>query len=235
MLSNVNAYQKILVVAAHPDDEVLGPGGTIAKYAAAGIHIDCLILGEGATSRHASREEANIKHVDDLREYAYKAAIHLGIKRLFFCGLPDNRFDSIDLLDIVKMVEKYIIQLKPSRVYTHHANDLNIDHQITFKAVLTACRPQPGCPVREIFCFETLSSTEWQSPTGAKTFVPNVFVDISKTLSNKKNAIKEYKSELRNYPHPRSLEGIELTARRWGMVVGREFAEAFELIRMVEE
>jgi LmbE family N-acetylglucosaminyl deacetylase len=159
----------------------------------------------------------------------------LGIKNLFFAGLPDNRFDNLDLLEIVKLVEKYIEQLHPERIYTHHAYDLNLDHQITFQAVLTACRPQQGCPVKELLCFETPSSTEWQAPAKEKVFVPNVFVDISLTIELKKKALAEYVSELRNYPHPRSVEGIEIIANRWGLVVGKKFVEAFELIRMIED
>jgi len=234
-LSSIPVNKKILLVVAHPDDEVLGPGGTVSKYALAGVNVDCLILGEGTTSRAKSRCAADPVQVRQLNDCARQAAQHLGINNLFFAGLPDNRFDSLDLLDIVKLIEQYVEQLHSERIYTHHAYDLNLDHQITFQAVLTACRPQQGCPVKELLCFETLSSTEWQMPSKEKAFTPNVFVDISPTIELKKKALAEYASELRNYPHPRSPEGIEIIARRWGLVVGKKFVEAFELIRMIED
>ncbi len=135
----------ILVIAAHPDDEVLGAGGTVCKLKDAPVHIG--ILGEGATSRAADRSGLE-DELQRLQECARRAAALMGAKSVRFAGLPDNRFDSIDLLDIVKVIEGWIDELKPEVIYTNHGGDLNIDHSLTFRAVLTASRPVVGCPVR---------------------------------------------------------------------------------------
>ena len=151
----------ILIVAAHPDDEILGVGGTIARHAEAGDAVYALILGEGQTSRFDTREDAGAKAVERLHHNTLKAAAAVGIREVYFENFADNRFDTVSLLDIVKAVEKRIGQLRPSIVYTHHGGDLNVDHQITYRAVLTATRPMADQPVREIYAFETVSSTEW--------------------------------------------------------------------------
>jgi len=216
--------ERILVVAAHPDDEVLGCGGTVAKMVAEGGEAYCLFLGEGATSREGSSK----KEVQALREEAKKAAKVLGFKEVFFSSFPDNRFDSVDLLDIVKEVEKFIGKTKPDIIFTNWENDLNIDHLLTFKAVETACRPcSNNCP-RRIYSFEVLSSTEWKSNAA---FVPNVFVDVSGTMGKKKKAMQEYASELKEWSHSRSIEGIEALAKFRGMQSGFLCAEAFVLVR----
>lgn len=225
---------KILVIAAHPDDEILGLGGTIRKHVINGDVVDCLILGEGMTSRVLKREDADKDTLDDLHNDALKSAEIIGFRNVYFSNLPDNRFDSVDLLDIIKEIEKYVQIIKPEIIYTHHYGDLNIDHRITFEAVMTACRPVGEYSVKEIYCFETPSSTEWNFKYGEDAFRPNVFIDIGKTLQTKLNAMKCYNTELRSYPHPRSLKSLEIIAAKWGTVVGKKYVEAFELMRRID-
>jgi len=221
--------KKVLIVAAHPDDEVLGCGGTIARLVREGHEAYTLILGEGVTSRDRSRDrEKREGEISRLKKQIRKANELLGVKEVFAFDFPDNRFDSVDFLDIVKAIEEVKNKLKPEIVFTHSKSDLNIDHQITHKAVITATRPMQNESVKEIYAFEVLSSTEWNYPL---SFSPNVYFDIGDTLELKLKAITEYKSELREYPHPRSLKGIEIKARQRGMEVGFSYAEAFECVR----
>ena len=226
---------KILTIAAHPDDELLGLGGTIRKRVNDGDKADCLILGEGLTSRGNDREQVSKESLKELYFDTYQAAEYIGYDNLYFSKLPDNRFDSVDLLDIIKEIEKIIKKVQPDIVYTHHYGDLNIDHQRTFEAVITACRPVGVYGVKEIYAFETPSSTEWNFQYGDKTFKPNLFVDITETIEAKLNGMNCYDSEKRGHPHPRSLKALKTIAARWGTVVGSEYVEAFELIRKVED
>jgi len=223
----------IFIIVAHPDDEVFGCGGTIAKYRK-GNDIYVAILGEGISSRYKKRKEAK-EEISKLKEDSIKAGKLLGIKRTFFFGLPDNCFDTVSFLEIVKKIEEIIKKIKPEVVYTHYSGDLNIDHRITFQAVLTATRPVKGCPVKEIYSFEVPSSTEWSfgKIEKEKVFNPNVFEDISDTLGIKLKALRLYKSEIRKFPHPRSLKTIRAIAVRWGSVAGLKYAEAFELVRKI--
>ncbi|WDV46147.1 PIG-L family deacetylase [Clostridiaceae bacterium M8S5] len=224
---------RILVVSAHPDDEILGIGGTVRKHVNKGDTVDCLILGEGLTSREGKGNCKDNK-LNKLHTDAIKASKIVGYRELFFSKLPDNRLDSIDLLDVIKEIEKYILKLRPHIVYTHHYSDLNIDHKITFEAVLTACRPVGDYSVKEIYCYETPSSTEWNFKYESNIFKPNVFVDINDTLNAKLDAMACYETEIREYPHPRSLEALKIIAQRWGTVVNKKYVEAFELIRKVD-
>ncbi len=222
----------ILVVAAHPDDEILGVGGTVAKHVAAGDKVYAIILGEGQTSRGDKRADTSQDIVDELHKNTLESAKAVGFEKVFFENFPDNRFDQVDLLDIVKAVEKKIRELRPEIVYTHYSGDLNIDHQYTARAVLTATRPIGDCPVSEIYAFETLSSTEWNYDYSAQpAFCPNVFVDITDYYEKKVQAMKCYVSELCEFPHPRSLEGMAVLSRNRGMSAGMQRAEAFMLIR----
>lgn len=225
---------RVLVIAAHPDDEILGVGATAAKRAAQGDVVRALILGEGQTSRWESRQKAPKSVVEDLRRNALEAAACIGYEQVSFADFPDNRFDHVELLDLVKHIEGVIRGFSPEVVYTHHGGDLNIDHQRTCQAVLTAARPAGNCPVKEIYAFETLSSTEWNF-SYTQPFCPNVFEDIEPFLQVKLDAMKCYGSELCEFPHPRSLEGIQSSARKYGSIVGREFAEAFMLLRLIRE
>jgi len=219
----------ILVVAAHPDDEVLGCGGTIAR-ASEEHEIRVLVLGEGMTSR-MDREQADSRVLERLRADATEAARLLGARAIEFEALPDNRFDQVPLLDIVKIVERQIERLKPDVCYTHHSGDLNIDHGLTFRAVMTATRPGADHHVREVLSFEVPSSTEWAFHCVEPSFRPNVFVDVSGTIEKKIAAMSCYSTEIRPLPHPRSPEALRATAARWGSVIGVDCAEAFELIR----
>lgn len=224
---------RVLVVAAHPDDEVLGCGGTVARLAREGHDIHILVLGEGSTSRSEQREQADISLVGALHENSLAAAKTLGAKEVFMRNLPDNRFDTVPLLDIVKIVEELVAGLAPEVIYTHHGGDLNIDHALTYRAVLTATRPVQGQSVREIYAFEIPSSTEWSFQRLEPIFRPNVFEDVSETLEVKIKALSHYETETRPFPHPRSPEALRAIARRWGSVVGGEAVEAFELVRAV--
>jgi len=226
--------KNVLVVAAHPDDEVLGCGGTIAKYSKDN-NIYLVILGEGISSRYIQRNEVKKKELLQLRKDSQKVGELLGIKEIFFFALPDNRFDTVSFLDIVKKVEEIIKKIKPEIIYTHYSGDLNIDHRLTFQAVLTATRPVKGCSVKEIYSFEIPSSTEWSfgKIEKDKIFNPNIFEDISDALETKLKALKAYKNEIRKFPHPRSSKTIRAMATRWGSVAGLKYAEAFELTRKI--
>ena len=222
-----------LVIAAHPDDEVLGCGGTAAAAARRGEDVYLAIFGEGITSRYADRSNADSSLVHALHGRSEAAARILGARDLFLFGLPDNRFDTVPLLDVVKHVEELIGRLRPDTVYTHHAGDLNIDHVVLNRAVLTATRPMAGSVVRDLYAFEIASSTEWAFGPPGPAFTANVFVDIAETLEAKIEAMETYESEARAFPHPRSPEALRAIARRWGSVAGVEAAEAFQLLRSV--
>ena len=224
--------QTVLIVAAHPDDEVLGCGETIARLTQEGHDVYIAILGEGVTSRYEQREQADQAAVDVLHTCSRDVADLLGAKDLFAYGLPDNRFDTVPLLDVIKIVEELVQRLQPQVIYTHHAGDLNIDHLVVHRAVLTATRPQAGQPVETIYAFEVPSSTEWAFDQFS-TFSPNVFVDISTTLETKIRAMELYESEARPFPHPRSAEALRAIAGRWGSACGLGYAEAFVLIRSI--
>jgi LmbE family N-acetylglucosaminyl deacetylase len=220
-------YESLLIVAAHPDDEVLGCGGTIARHTAEGSTVNVIFLADGVTSR----DRADSAERQRRQAAAHQAANCLGIHSVQFHDFPDNRLDTIELIKIVQTIEQAIAQHQPDTVLTHHAGDVNIDHQRVHQAVVTACRPQPGHPVRTLLFFEVPSSTEWQPPGSAPAFTPNWFVDISSTLDCKLKALDAYAEELRVWPHPRSLQAVEALARWRGATVGVEAAEAFILGR----
>jgi len=226
--------KNILIVAAHPDDEVLGCGGSIARFAAEGNDIYSLILGEGVTSRDEKRSHTKrSKQIKLLKGNIREASNVLGIRESFIFDFPDNRFDTVPLLELIKTVEKIKEKIEPDTVFTHHHGDLNIDHNITFRAVLTAFRPMRGEPARRIYSFEVPSSTEWNAPLALSYFAPDYFVDISETLEIKINAMMKYKSETRKFPHPRSPEAIRSLAMLRGSQVGFEAAEAFKVVRIL--
>lgn len=227
--------ESILVVAAHPDDEVLGCGGTIARHSEVGDKVHILIVAEGATSRQNHRERsAIIEELSDLTFSAQKASSILKAANIELLDLPDNRLDSIDRLDLIKQIEERIQKYQPSTVYVHHSGDVNVDHRRIHEAVVTACRPTPGHPVRRLLSYEVASSTEWQPPGSAPYFQPNWFVDISAHWNLKKQALEAYSSEMRPWPHSRSIDALEHLAKWRGAQVGVEAAEAFCLLRQVQ-
>ena len=230
----MNKKQKILVVAAHPDDEILGCGGAIVRHTLNGDEVHIIIMAEGITSRDSARNiDFRNDELETLHKRTRQASEIMGVKSVKLYNFPDNRMDSIDLLDIIKMIETTINKIKPDVVYTHHAGDVNIDHKITHDAVITACRPLPKQSVKRILFFETLSSTEWQMETADKTFLPNWFINIEEYYEIKMNALKCYDSEMREYPHPRSYEGVEILSKYRGAIVGCKYAEAFMLGRNI--
>jgi LmbE family N-acetylglucosaminyl deacetylase len=224
---------KVLVVAAHPDDEVLGCGATMARLANEGHHVHIAIMGEGITSRHAGRHEADADQLSRLHQQAHAAANKVKAKAIDLFKLPDNRLDTVPLLDVIKLIEDLVEKLKPEIIYTHHPGDLNIDHGVVHRAVMTATRPMAGQSVRDIYAFEVPSSTEWAFQRIEPAFRPNVFLDVSATLEVKIQAMACYEFEARKFPHPRSPEALRAIAARWGSVAGLQAVEAFELMRSV--
>lgn len=222
----------VLIIAAHPDDEVLGAGGAIARHAEAGDTVHIRILGEGATSRHARRNESPGHSVRALKVAAEKAAETLGASSVRVLGFPDNRFDSVDLLDITKALEKEIEETRPSIVYTHSTADLNVDHRTTATAVLTSTRPIPDGVVDLVLSFEIASSTEWSFGQLGSAFTANHFVELSDSqFEAKRRALECYGQEMRAFPHRRSYEVLDAMTRLAGATVGLSRAEAFELVR----
>lgn len=216
---------KVLVVVAHPDDEVIGCGGTIARHVKNGETVQVVFLADGFGSRDNGVDRS--KQAND-------AAIFLGCNPPIFLNLPDNQLDTLPLLDIVKKVEKIVSRFRPDIVYTHNFGDLNIDHQISHRAVITACRPQPGFSVKELYSFEVLSATHWQSQSMEAAFVPNYFVNISDYIRLKIRALHIYNEEMRDYPHIRSYNSIENLSKFRGSLVGIENAEAFFIERLIK-
>ncbi len=222
----------ILVIAAHPDDEILGCGGTMARYTDEGHEVHIAILGEGISSRHGQRGDAPPAALEQLQRDARGAAAAVGARSVLFGGLPDNRFDEIALLDVVKQVKRWIGAVRPHAIYTHHPGDLNLDHGITFRAVLTATRPGASdLTVPDVYAFEVPSSTEWSFQRIEPVFRPTVLVNITAGLERKIAAMQCYESERREAPHPRSPQVLRAAAVRWGSLAGMPCAEAFELIR----
>jgi len=231
-LKNKRPRQRILVVAAHPDDEVLGCGGTMARYAREGHAVFSLILGQGVESRNVDQRMQS-RQIRRLLKESDLANQVLGVRKVYRYSFPDNKFDSVPLLEIVKAIEAVKRMVGPRIVFTHHAHDVNIDHQITFKASLAAFRPLPGEHIQEFYSFYVQSSTDWQSPAHGLVFSPTSFVNVTSTIQRKVRALQAHKSEIRDYPHPRSAKGVLIEAERTGLIVGLEKAEAFELIRSI--
>lgn len=230
-MTNMLEYiRTALVVAAHQDDEMLGCGGTLARLRIAGAKVTILLLGEGPTSRVTDET-----FLEPVRREAFDSSIAaaavLDIRDVHCVGLPDNQFDTVPLLHIVQHIETIAARVQPDLVLTHFAGDLNLDHQLTCRAVVTAFRPLPGCKPVQILGFEVLSSTEYAPPGMGASFHPTAYVDITAFLEAKHRALAAYASEMLPWPHPRSREAVEHLARLRGSQCGLEAAEAFVLYR----
>lgn len=224
--------ERVAVIAAHPDDEVLGCGGTISRMSQEGRSVHVLLLADGESARLQDQEDISGTRLVAARNKAAEQACEImGCASLEQLGLPDNRLDSLTLLDVVQRIEAFISAHRPTLLFTHHSGDVNIDHRVVHNAVIAACRPQPGHIVHELLFFEVPSSTEWRPPGTAHLFQPNWFIDVSQTLDVKLRALQAYKKELRPFPHPRSPEAVEALARWRGATVGVPAAEAFMLGR----
>jgi LmbE family N-acetylglucosaminyl deacetylase len=228
--------KNILIVVAHPDDELLGLGATMNKLINEyGVKAHVIILGEGITSRSDSRDLSKCK--EDLlihKENIKNAQKVIGYQSVSTYDFPDNRFDSVALLDIIKVIEKEKKTFIPEVVFTHHGGDLNIDHQRTFEAVMTACRPMSHETVKTIITFETPSGTEWRANTDPRHFLPNLFIAVSlDNLEAKIKGMQSYEFESRSFPHPRSPEALRIQAQRWGVAVGINYVEAFNIVRLI--
>lgn len=226
-----------MIVVAHPDDELLGLGATMHKLIhETNVLTHVVILGEGITSRSDVRDAEMWKaeleiHHNNIKQ-AQKA---IGYHSVSTYNFPDNRFDTVALLDIIKVIEKEKAVFQPDVIFTHHGGDVNVDHQRTFEAVITACRPMAHERVKTIITFETPSGTEWRSPTDPRHFLPNLFFAVTRdNLEAKIKAMESYEFEKRAYPHPRSPEALNIQAQRWGVSVGCEYAEAFCLVRLIQ-
>lgn len=220
--------ENVLVVVAHPDDEVLGCGGTIARHVAEGdvVHVVYMADGVGARGGDFLAEAA---WRNEARDNALRT---LGVSGWHALDFTDNRMDSVPLLDVVQALEPIVRSVAPAMVYTHHYGDLNVDHRITHQAVMTACRPLPGSTVRQMLSFEVMSNTEWASP-GLAPFVPNAYVDISAYIDVKWAAMTAYGLEMRPAPHSRSRDHLEYLALHHGMSMGVGAAEAFMVMRFL--
>lgn len=236
---NSQLGKTILVVAAHPDDEVLGCAATVTKYVRSGYeaHLVILTAGVGGRSKESEQGNSEIERMQKvLANETSQSAKLIGYKSVNVLGYPDNRLDTISKMDLALAIKEFVQLYKPELIFTHHPGDYNWDHVLTFEAVMMAGRPNPPeFAPSEILSFEILSSTEraWQEPSRA--FHPNFFVDVSKTIEDKCLAMNIYESENRPYPHPRSPEAIRNLAAKRGNEVGLLFAEAFHIIRKIEK
>ena len=220
---------RIQIIAAHADDEALGCGGTIARHTAMGDEVRVLFMTDGEASRGERSEQAYV------RAMASQAACAcLGVATPTNLDFPDNAMDTVPLLSIAKSIAAALKDFEPDIVYTHHAQDLNVDHRLTHEAVMTVLRPQPDLKNSTILAFETVSSTEWRSQTSGTAFIPNWYQDISEYLDRKLEALVIYEMEMRAWPHARSLKAVEHLARWRGASIGRQAAEAFQLVRSVK-
>ncbi len=218
----------VLVVAAHPDDEVLGCGGTMVRHADQGDRVHVIFVADGVGARQTSQAA----ELEVRRRAGDDALAILGAAGVHYLDFPDNRLDSLPLLDIVKVLDPLIAAISPEVIYTHHHGDLNVDHRQVHQAVMTACRPMPGSTVKEILTFEVASSTEWSSPD-LQPFLPQMRVDISAQLERKMQALAAYSDEMRPAPHARSLEHLRAMAIHRGHEAGLAAAEAFAVMRLI--
>jgi LmbE family N-acetylglucosaminyl deacetylase len=219
----------LLVVAAHPDDEALGCAGTIAKATFSGHEVSVVFFTDGVGARE---EEIAARLRPARRAAAEKSLAILGARRPTFLDLPDNRLDSVPMLELAWVVERELERIRPRTILTHHHGDLNVDHRAVHEAVMTAVRPQAGRSPVDVLCFEVASSTEWTTPQSSTAFLPQVAVDVTEHLDKKIEALRMYAEEMREWPHARSVEAVVHLARWRGATFGVEAAEAFSVARM---
>lgn len=222
--------ERAAVIVAHPDDEVLAFGGTICRHTDLGEPVSVLFLSTGLAAR-TDNGAIEQQALDRLRAEARQAGDIMGVKAIEFGDFPDNRMDSVPLLDIVKRISAFIEAVDPTVLYTHHIGDLNIDHSLVARAVITACRPVPGSRVRKIYAGEILSSSEYSLPQ--HRFLPTTYIGIDPYIDRKRDALKCYSTEIRYWPHPRSIKAVALLARLRGSECGLEAAEALLLLREI--
>lgn len=219
---------KVLVIAPHPDDEVLGCGGTIARHVSAGDKVYLCVITRAYTPEWPEDE------IKRRREEVLRVNKILGITRTHFLDFPTVKLDTVPHKDLDEAITRVVNEVQPEVVYIPHREAVNIDHRLVFDAALVAVRPIPGSPIRKVLSYETLSETEWVAPFMKNAFSPNLYIDISETLEVKLKAMSEYKLELKEFPHPRSLEAISALARIRGSNIGVIAAEAFMLIREID-
>ena len=232
MSDSLKGMKKVLVISAHPDDEVLGMGGTIAKLTAAGCDVQLLIVTDGSSSQYSNSEDlmAIISHK---KEETKKSSDILGIKSIRYGDLPDMRLDCTPHIEINKVIESAVDDFQPDTIFTHFWGDVNVDHQNVYKSTLVAVRPIFGPVVKELYCYSVPSSTEWTPNKSETMFMPNVFVNIEMFMEKKYEAFSKYTTELREYPHPRSVQYLRETDKAVGLRVGLFAAEEFVLLRMI--
>lgn len=224
--------KRVLVSIAHPDDEVLGCGGTIAKHVSKGDEVFCICMTDGVGARILKKKS---KDVSERKKAALAASKKLGFIWLddYCANFPDNGLDSIKLLEIIRVIERAKLKVNPHIVYTHDSNDLNIDHKLVSDATMTAFRPHEGEICESIFAIEIPSASDYGSYKNSSNFNPNYYVDISQTWTKKFNALKCYGKEMKKYPNSRSFKGLKILAEYRGTQVGIKKAEAFKILRQI--
>lgn len=221
---------RILVIAAHPDDEIYGMGGTIAKLAAQGHEVHVLIVTDGCTAQYAGRPDLP-EIIEKKHREAIKANALLGVKQVHFGTFPDMKLDTIPHVEVNRLIEETVEKVQPDTVYTHFYGDVNLDHQMVYRSTLVAVRPVPGQCVRTLYCYRVPSSTEWSPQLSQTAFFPNTMVDISNFIQKKEDALTAYQTEMRAYPHPRSAQYVRETDRACGLQWGMGSSEVFMLLR----
>ena len=222
--------KRILVIGAHSDDEVLGVGGTVLQASKLDSQVDVLIVTDSVSTQYESASIMGVRRVSHLTE----CCEILGVNSVTQWEYPDMKLDTIAHVDLNRKIENFLLERKYDTVFVHHRNDINKDHRILFDSVMVATRPVPSQTIKAIYCYYTPSSTEWGAHGGSSIFCPNMFVDVSNVLSKKLEALNKYKDELREYPHPRSIENVENVAKYFGAQVGLKAAEAFQIIRNIQ-
>jgi LmbE family N-acetylglucosaminyl deacetylase len=217
----------ILIVAAHPDDEVLGCGAVIKKHTSKKDKVFVCILTDGGSNRY------NKKMTTALRKNALSAARVLGVTKVIFEKFPNQMLDTVPIASVIHAIEKVTADIQPEIIYTHDGHDLNRDHVVTYEATLVATRPLPGAKIKKLFTYFVPSSTEYNDFDERGVFIPNVFVNIKNEIDAKIKAFSCYRSEIKPYPHPRSIKALRIYANRCGIQVGMEYAEPFKLIRHI--